>query len=116
VPAASLETSPGESFVVRARVHNLSSRPFPADATYSRRFVRLGTQLCDASSTVIDRDFSRAGLPQTVAPGAAAEFWVRIPAPREAGRYALKFDLVSEGIDWFEKCGSPTTTVPLVVG
>jgi len=22
----------------------------------------------------------------------------------------LKFDLVSEGIDWFERCGSPTTT------
>jgi len=27
----------------------------------------------------------------------------------------LKFDLVSEGIDWFERCGSPTTTKPLIV-
>ena len=25
------------------------------------------------------------------------------------GKYALRFDLVSEGIDWFEACGSPTT-------
>jgi len=24
-------------------------------------------------------------------------------------------DLVSEGIDWFEDCGSPTTSTPLVV-
>jgi len=27
----------------------------------------------------------------------------------------LKFDLVSEGIDWFERCGSPTTVKKLVV-
>jgi len=27
----------------------------------------------------------------------------------------LKFDLVSEGIDWFEACGSPTTMRTLVV-
>ena len=27
----------------------------------------------------------------------------------------LKFDLVSEGIDWFEACGSETTTKALVV-
>ena len=32
-----------------------------------------------------------------------------------AGRYALKFDLVSEGVDWFERCGSATTTVPFTV-
>jgi hypothetical protein len=27
----------------------------------------------------------------------------------------LKFDLVSEGIDWFERCGSPTTVKNLIV-
>ena len=36
-------------------------------------------------------------------------------APDAPGRYALKFDLVSEGIDWFERCGSQTTTRALVV-
>jgi hypothetical protein len=38
-----------------------------------------------------------------------------IKAPEAPGRYTLKFDLVSEGIDWFEACGSPTTTKTLVV-
>ena len=38
-----------------------------------------------------------------------------ITAPQAPGRYALKFDLVSEGIDWFERCGSPTTTKPFIV-
>ena len=32
-----------------------------------------------------------------------------------AGLYQLKFDLVSEGIDWFEACGSPVTVRPFVV-
>jgi hypothetical protein len=27
----------------------------------------------------------------------------------EPGRYSIKFDLVSEGVDWFERCGSETT-------
>jgi hypothetical protein len=114
-PAASLATRAGESFVIRARVHNLSSRPFPADATYSRRFVRLAAQLCDASGTLLDREFARAGLPQTVGPFGQAEFWVRLPGPEARGRYTLKFDLVSEGVDWFERCGSETTLVPLDV-
>jgi hypothetical protein len=40
---------------------------------------------------------------------------ITITAPAQPGRYAIKFDLVSEGIDWFESCGSPTTTKTLVV-
>jgi len=115
-PAETLNTEPGASFVIRARVHNLSTRPFPADATYSRRFVRLGAQLCDASGALVDREFARAGLPHTIGPSEQAAFWVRLPAPAVGGRYALKFDLVSEGVDWFERCGSKTTIVPFIVG
>jgi radical SAM family protein len=115
-PAESLTTTPGRPFVIRARVHNLSTRPFPADATYSRRFVRLGAQLCDASGALVDGEFARAGLPHTIGPSEQAAFWVRLSAPAASGRYALKFDLVSEGVDWFERCGSPTTIVPFIVG
>jgi hypothetical protein len=35
------------------------------------------------------------------------------PVPLPAA--TLKFDLVSEGVEWFEKCGSPTTLKPLWV-
>ncbi|HEX9365509.1 MAG TPA: hypothetical protein VF921_02720 [Vicinamibacterales bacterium] len=40
---------------------------------------------------------------------------ITVKAPDTPGRYLLKFDLVSEGIDWFEKSGSPTTLKPFVV-
>ena len=105
----------GRPLRVRTRVHNLSTRPFPAQATYGRRLVRLGAQLCAADGHLINRDFARAWLPQALGPGEQAEVAIEIPAPPEPGRYALKFDLVSEGIDWFERCGSQTTTKSLWV-
>ena len=67
------------------------------------------------SLQIFNRDFARAWLPHTVAGGSRADVAIEIPAPNEPGRYALKFDLVSEGIDWFERCGSRTTIKALVV-
>jgi MoaA/NifB/PqqE/SkfB family radical SAM enzyme len=105
----------GRATVLRTRVHNLSSRPFPKVASYGRRLVRLGAQLCDGSGAVIDRDFARAWLPHTLEGGARADVPIEFTAPARPGRYRLKFDLVSEGVDWFESCGSQTTTVGLRV-
>ena len=90
-------------------------RPFPAQASYGRRLVRLGAQLCEATGTLINRDYARAWLPGTLGPGASVNVAIEIPAPPRPGRYTLKFDLVSEGIDWFERCGSQTTSRSLWV-
>jgi hypothetical protein len=115
VPGMPIIARAGQPLAVRTRVRNLSTRAFPAQATYGRRLVRLGAQLCAADGTLINRDFARAWLPQTLAAGADADVAIEIPAPPQSGRYALKFDLVSEGIDWFERCGSPTTMKALWV-
>jgi hypothetical protein len=110
-----LRAHAGRPTEIHTRVENLSTRAFPAQASYGRRLVRLGAQLCDASGAVIDRDFARAWLPQPLEPGARADVAITIPAPAQPGCYRLKFDLVSEGIDWFERCGSETTTKTLLV-
>jgi len=115
VPGVPLMARSGRAVQVRTRIHNLSTRPFPAQATYGRRLVRLGAQLCGADGSMLDRDFARAWLPGALQPGSSADVAIEIPAPARPGRYALKFDLVSEGIDWFERCGSRTTTKALVV-
>lgn len=98
-----------------AHVTNLSNRPFRAQASYGRRLVRLGAQLTAADGTMINRDHARAWLPSDLAPGARTTIRIEVPAPDVPGRYGLKFDLVSEGVDWFEACGSPTTTRSLWV-
>jgi hypothetical protein len=114
-PGLPLVARAGTPLQVRTRVHNLSTRSYPAQASYGRRLVRLGAQLCADSGALLDRDFARAWLPQTLAPRGCADVLIEIPAPRQPGRYALKFDLVSEGIDWFERCGSDTTMKALWV-
>jgi hypothetical protein len=115
VPRVPLLARAGKTMRVRTRVHNLSNRAFSAHTPSGRRLVRLGAQLCDAEGVLIDRDFARAWLPDDLPPGQRANVAIEIPVPPHPGRYALKFDLVCEGIDWFERCGSETTTKPLVV-
>jgi sulfatase maturation enzyme AslB (radical SAM superfamily) len=112
---AALKAAPGQPLEIQTRVTNLSIRPFPAHASYGRRLVRLGAQLCAADGTLIDRDYERAWLPGHLQPGATMEIPVTLKAPETPGRYKLKFDLVSEGIDWFEQSGSQTTIKDLIV-
>jgi hypothetical protein len=115
LPGLPLVARHGRTVTVRATVSNRSTRPFPAQASYGRRLVRLGAQLCAADGTLVNRDYERAWLPASLPPGARTQVPMTIKAPEAPGRYRLKFDLVSEGIDWFEACGSPTTTKTLVV-
>ena len=115
VPGLPLLGRRGGRIRLRTRVRNLSSRPFPAQATYGRRLVRLGAQLCTPDGAVANRDHARAWLPATLPPHGATEVPIEVPVPDVPGRYRLKLDLVAEGIDWFEACGSPTTSRPLLV-
>lgn len=115
LPGLPLVAKVGLPLQVRTRVHNLSARALPAQATYGRRLVRLGAQLCRSDGMLLNRDFARSDLPTTIAAGQSADVAVRFPPLHEPGRFAIKFDLVYEGIDWFERCGSPTTTRTLMV-
>ena len=71
--------------------------------------MRLGAQLCSADGALLDRDYARAWLLFALDPGARADVPLDLVAPPTPGRYTLKFDLVSEGIDWFEASGSEAT-------
>ncbi len=115
IPGLPILSRAGQPFTVKTRVRNLSTRPFPANASYGRRLVRLGAQLCAADGTLINRDFARGILSAALPAGATTDIIVQLPAVDTPGHFALKFDMVYEGVDWFERCGSPTTTKPLWV-
>jgi hypothetical protein len=110
-----LKARASKKLKIKTQVENLCARPFPAKASYGRRLVRLGAQLCDENGALLERDYARAWLPETVKPGTRVNVPIEIVAPKTPGKYLLKFDLVSEGIDWFENNGSPTTLKSLVV-
>ena len=67
---------PGPAAIARARTpraadharsRNRSTRPFAAQASYGRRLVRLGAQLCRRDGALMNRDFERAWLPADAA-------------------------------------------------
>ena len=80
---------------------------------YGEKSGDVASELASLFETA--RDFARADLPHRLESGSAAEIVVRLPALAETGRYRLKLDLVNEGVDWFERCGSPTTSHTLWV-
>jgi hypothetical protein len=67
--------------------------------------VRLAAHLYDADGGLLNVDFSRHELPAPVKAGQTIHMTVeeRLPGP---GSYRLGFDLVSEGVTWFENVGS----------
>ena len=114
-PGVPLFVESGRPLEILTRIQNLSTKPYPARASYGRRLVRLGAQLCAADGSLVNRDYARAWLPAALPPGGEMEVPIEISAPDQPGQYLLKFDLVSEGIDWFEACGSEPTVAALLV-
>ncbi len=67
--------------------------------------VRLGSHLYDEHGRLMSIDYSRHDLTESVAPGGelTQAIEVHLPGP---GRFELVFDLVAEGVSWFENLGS----------
>jgi hypothetical protein len=61
------------------------------------------------------RDFRRCALEADVAPGASHALRASFEAPGDPGDYRLKFDLVAEGVAWFEPAGTKAEIRPLRV-
>jgi hypothetical protein len=66
----------------------------------------MGAQLYDKNRQLIDLNFARFELNHDMAGGDRNTFKFNLPSPAEPGLYWLKFDMVSEGVDWFESGGS----------
>jgi SAM-dependent methyltransferase len=76
--------------------------------------VRLGSHLYDGDGRLMAIDYSRHDLPEPVPPGGGLtlEVEVMLPGP---GRFQLGFDLVAEGVSWFENQGSNPVKVHVQV-
>jgi len=60
-------------------------------------------------------DGTRTLLPAPVAPGASITVNATVTLPATPGTYALKFDLVQEGVSWFSGQGVPAESISLTV-
>jgi SAM-dependent methyltransferase len=106
--------TPGGPLTAVVSVTNMGTKTWYARPGAGAQ-VRLGVQLLDASSRMLGRDFARAEFDADVRPKESCTVTVRFAAPAEPGNYRLKFDLVAEGVTWFEPTGSPVAIRPLSV-
>ena len=60
-------------------------------------------------------DGGRTLLPRQVEPGQQVQLQATVEAPAGEGRYILVWDMVHEGVTWFEGKGSPTLSVQVAV-
>jgi len=112
------EAQPRETVPVAVTVTNVGTALWRAHFTpeTDAHQVRLGLQLLDTASRVIDKDFARLDLVRDVGPGASCRVSGTFTAPVAPGEYGLKVDLVAEGVTWFEPVGTPAEIRPLRVG
>jgi hypothetical protein len=105
----------GESFEEAAEVMNSGGARWKNASEKNRRHITLGIQLLDEQKRMLNRDFARVILPESLAAKQSTLVKIRAIAPKEKGNYWLKLDMVCEGIEWFESCGSPAAYQQLQV-
>jgi hypothetical protein len=106
----------GEAFIDRVRVTNTGSVIWRARG---RRFggqTTAGLKVCDERGNVLREDLGRTPLPRDVAPGETIDVDVTIAGDLAPGSYELRYDMVVEGVTWFEFHGSPCPRRTLRIG
>ena len=105
-----LTLAPGEKGWVRIRVRNVGNSPARAELSMLRLVsslprratdeVSLSYHVLGATGDMVVFDGLRTPLPRSLAPGEETEFDLHIQAPAQRGNYAVKPDMVHEGVAW----------------
>ena len=97
--------SPGGCLSVTLSLQNQGDTKWIAGPPGIRGSVCIGVVVCDEAGGVLVRDHERFELPNDMNPAERTDLTFICHAPEEPGRYQLRFDLVDEGISWFESFG-----------
>jgi hypothetical protein len=109
-PPQDIVVRPGESRAMTFRIVNAGTRTWPASGVNP---VRLSYHLYRGSGGIAVWDGERSALPKDVAPGEEVTLSAFLVAPESTGTYIVNYDLVWEGIAWFDSI-SPKS--PLMAG
>ncbi len=107
--------SPGQGIDVTLQIHNAGDTRWIAGPAGVRGHVCVGVVICNEAGEVMVRDHERFELPKDMNPVERAEISFTCHAPVAPGKYRLRFDLVDEGISWFESFGVRTVDLAVEV-
>ena len=105
---------PADVFVGRLSIRNAGNLTWRAGSRVGP--VRVGVQLLDGAQQLQEKDYLRVALPHDVPPGDLCVIQVEVPLPAGSAPCYLKFDLVAEGVTWFESEGSSPLVVAVATG
>ena len=106
IESVGAEVQQGATVTDRLRITNTGSLIWRARG---RRFggqVTCGLKVCSERGEVLREDLGRTPLPHDVRPRGEISIDMKIVADLPPGRYELRYDMVVEGVTWFEFQGS----------
>ena len=103
---------PGDRVTLKLTITNAGTAQWLNQAPEIFGLVRLACHLYDEHEKLLDIDHFRTELPTAVAPGQTIDMTVTVPVPEQRS-CSLVFDLVAEGVAWFEKAGSKPVAVTI---
>jgi hypothetical protein len=110
-----IRTRPQDRHVDRLRITNTGTVTWKARG---RRFggqVTCGLKIFGEDGALIREDLGRTPLPRDVTPGDSIDIELVLEVVLPRGRYRLRYDMVVEGVTWFEHHGSSTPERRLTV-
>jgi hypothetical protein len=106
VPVTTWSGSVNVPLTVDVVVKNIGGALWRAHSYSGRRIIRLGAQLFDGGKNLVNLNYARASINSNIEDSKKHKLQITLPPIGEPGEYWLKFDMVNEGIDWFESGGS----------
>lgn len=103
----------GQTAQVNLRLKNVGASPWPQGGTNP---IHVGYRWFDEAGKIqSEAEDRRTALPSDIEPDQEAVLGAVLAAPKAAGRYHLRWDLVAEGITWFADSGNPPLVLPVCV-
>jgi 2-polyprenyl-3-methyl-5-hydroxy-6-metoxy-1,4-benzoquinol methylase/glycosyltransferase involved in cell wall biosynthesis len=97
---------PGELLTVPLAIENAGDTLWLAGQTVRAGIVMPAVRVFDETGALVSEFHGEPLLPRAVAPGETVRLKIEYAAPRRAGSYTLKLDLVDQHVCWFEQRGS----------
>ena len=114
IEKSEFETSLAEPLHVDVTISNNGTAQWLRDNVYGVGVVNLGAHLYDEKGNLLELDFSRHPFGHNVLPHQEVRTVAVLQFPSR-GMFTVTFDLVSEGVCWFEILGSQPKSVKVRV-
>ena len=109
------QTTPGSMMEAAIEVANTGDTLWLVSRAPLTGRIKVGLKILNSYGEPIFESHGAPPIQQALAPGEKIPLAINIKAPKNAGQYTLKIDLVNQNICWFEEHGSKPLLLPFQV-